>query len=182
MESPPSNLFQVKGIRFHERVINEFSEFNLEEELKDFEIGQTLLKSEEKRDKVIDNLRYFAEECDQIQGFQMMLDADSAFAGLGTELLTEISDEFSKTPTITFGLTPHSDNLHKEVHAAQRLKNHVLTFYELVPLTSVYVPLSNQGWASQNFRFGNFEQNSFHHSAIFASGIYNVLSLFVTTY
>jgi hypothetical protein len=51
-----------------------------------------------------ENLRFFIEECDQLQGFQLMTDITGGFGGLSAGLMETLRDEFPKTSMITFAL------------------------------------------------------------------------------
>jgi len=176
LESGEPNLFSnFNGVNFHHKTINEYSEFKFREEFKEFDFGYDLMKNE-KKDDFEDNLRYFMEECDHFQGFQVVVDVDSTFGGMGVEVLTQLNDEYSKSSILTFGVTPYSNRANKEREELRRIINQSLTFHELVPLTSIYVPLSSNGWNSETFRFGKFEQDNFHHGAIFANALSTLLS------
>lgn len=48
-----------------------------------------------------DALRHFAEECDNLQGFQTMFDNDT-FGGFTTAFLEAIRDEFPKQTYLVF--------------------------------------------------------------------------------
>eukprot|EP00808_Paulinella_micropora_P006156 g46507.t1 len=100
-----------------------------------------------------DRFRYFAEGCDRLQGIQAWLDADSAFAGLGTGLLTVLRDEYSKTPLLATSLamspplvgkkTASSSSLtHAQVVAnARRQVNAALCLEHLSSLSTLCLPL-----------------------------------------
>ena len=51
-----------------------------------------------------ENLRFFIEECDHLQGFQFLTDITGGFGGLGAGLMEILRDEFPKTSIITFAL------------------------------------------------------------------------------
>lgn len=55
-------------------------------------------------DLVERNLRPFAEECDQMQGLQVFMESESAWAAFGSRYLEAVRDEFGKVPIWIFGV------------------------------------------------------------------------------
>jgi hypothetical protein len=51
-----------------------------------------------------EHLRFFAEECDHLQGFQFMTDITGGFGGLNANLMELLRDEFPKTCVVLFAL------------------------------------------------------------------------------
>lgn len=47
------------------------------------------------RDELEDRLRFFAEDCDSLQGFMALVDSESAFSGLSARFLAELADDYS---------------------------------------------------------------------------------------
>ena len=66
-----------------------------------------------------DRLRYFAEECDALQGFHLIVTPEDGFGGLATALLTDIRDDYAKTPVLTCTAMPQPNDVStKPFHAA----------------------------------------------------------------
>ncbi len=57
------------------------------------------------------------EECDSLQGFQLLVDGDDGFGGLGSCLAEELADEFSQKGRIAFLSSPKTRPLDQEVNA-----------------------------------------------------------------
>ena len=53
---------------------------------------------------LVERVRRFLEECDALQGFHFLLDADSGFGGTACALLTQIRDDYSRAPCLALGL------------------------------------------------------------------------------
>jgi hypothetical protein len=49
-----------------------------------------------------DRIRFFAEECDYLEGFQVVVDADSGFGGYGSEMIRYLSDDFGSKSVAVF--------------------------------------------------------------------------------
>jgi hypothetical protein len=50
------------------------------------------------------DVRPFVEESDSLQGFQVLLESDSSWAGFGAEYLTALRGEYPKVPIWTWGI------------------------------------------------------------------------------
>jgi hypothetical protein len=81
--------------------------------LSTFEMGVGVAKAMDRDDSFVDeNLRWFAEDSDQLQCFSMYASTFDGFSGLAHEMTQILADEFPKTSVVTWGLdcTP---NWHK---------------------------------------------------------------------
>lgn len=70
-----------------------------------FGLGKALFHDLDKEYDLLDrDFRLFAEECDQMQGVQIMATADNAWGGFATEYVAALRDEYSKVAIVTWGL------------------------------------------------------------------------------
>ncbi|KAG0194511.1 mtDNA inheritance, partitioning of the mitochondrial organelle [Apophysomyces sp. BC1034] len=92
--------------------------------------------NEKEMDTFDENFRFFAEECDQLQGFQVLTGVDDAYGGFGAGLLDAIRSEFPKTPIITYGLSDRHED-----HETRRTINRAMGLTTLSDQSSLYVPL-----------------------------------------
>lgn len=54
-----------------------------------------------------DRLHFFVEECDNLQGFQLLFDQHhGGFSALSISLNEFLCDEYTNKPIVTFGVTP----------------------------------------------------------------------------
>uniref|UniRef100_A0A023EYZ9 Putative misato shows similarity with tubulin/ftsz family of gtp n=1 Tax=Triatoma infestans TaxID=30076 RepID=A0A023EYZ9_TRIIF len=51
-------------------------------------------------DQIEDSIRYFAEECHNFQGFQILTEGNTAYAGIANSVLSHLKDEYGKKCTI----------------------------------------------------------------------------------
>ncbi len=65
------------------------------------------------RDSFEDKLHFFSEECDHLQGFQLLVDWDGGFGGVASGIATEIVDEYSSKGLVTFLASPLTQSLDK---------------------------------------------------------------------
>jgi len=95
-------------VYFHPKSIVQLNEFELNSTLMPFEtwgVGEELFNSLDKEHDLLDrDLRFFAEEADQLQGIQIMAGIDDAWGGFAASYLDRIRDEYGKTSVLFWGL------------------------------------------------------------------------------
>lgn len=71
----------------------------------DWTTGEELFESLEREHDMFDrDIRYFAEECDQLQGFQIYASSGDAWGGWTASALQRLRDEFGKISVWVWGL------------------------------------------------------------------------------
>eukprot|EP01083_Nonionella_stella_P243818 849244_1 len=132
--------------------------------------AEDAMKKEE-AEELVDRIRFFAEECDHLQGFQCVVDADTIFGGIASAFLTEIHDNYGNLPVLTFAM--HSAEKNEPASSARlRVLNSNLTMHKLWDVSSVYIPIHANQWPPamiQQLVGGNTSQ--FSLSAAIASAI-----------
>ncbi len=88
------------------------------------------------RDSFEDKLHFFSEECDHLQGFQLLVDWDGGFGGVASGIAMEIADEYSSKGLFTLLASPLTQPLDKVSYRATN-SNFVFTF--LCPPTHAYI-------------------------------------------
>ena len=53
-------------------------------------------------------LHFFAEECDSLQGFQLLVDTDDGFAGLASCLAEELAEEYGQKGIFSITTSPRT--------------------------------------------------------------------------
>ena len=67
--------------------------------------GEDLYEQIDKDEGVLDrDVRRWAEECDQMQGFQVFAGADDAWGGFASRYVESLRDEYGKTSIWFWGL------------------------------------------------------------------------------
>ncbi|KDR78071.1 hypothetical protein GALMADRAFT_245054 [Galerina marginata CBS 339.88] len=135
-----------------------FSRFNEESELMD------------------GTLRLFVEDCDNIQGIQIMNDTET-FGGFMSSFLASFRDEYHKLPSFTFpvlsgAMSSNSDN--DETKNARQLVNEALYLRTLNEFSSINIPIleprlwPRSVWGGPlNFPLGSV----YHQSAILSAHV-----------
>ena len=86
---------------YHPRSINQLNEYELNSSLTPFDswdAGEELFGTLDKEHDLLDrDLRPFVEECDQLQGLQIMSSISDGWGGFSARYLERLRDEFGKT-------------------------------------------------------------------------------------
>jgi len=93
---------------YHPRSIVQLNEYELNSQLMPFEnwsAGDELFQTLDKEFDLIDrDVRPFVEECDQMQGLQLMTGTDDAWGGFAAKYLDNLRDEYGKTCIWVWGI------------------------------------------------------------------------------
>ncbi|NXC42644.1 MSTO1 protein, partial [Penelope pileata] len=127
--------------------------------LEAFGQGERLLQDAACIEEIEDRLHFYVEECDYLQGFQVLCDLHNGFSGVGARVTELLRDEYSGKGILTWGLTPLLCNV--EVTSLRfllldvfpqdsqknfyRLLNTALGIVHLSSHSSLFCPLSLNG-------------------------------------
>jgi hypothetical protein len=95
-------------VYYHPRSIVQLNEYELNSQLMPFEnyiAGDELFNSIDKEHDILDrDVRSFAEECDQLSGFQLFAGTDDAWGGFTARYVDRLRDEYGKNSIWVWGL------------------------------------------------------------------------------
>lgn len=171
LDPPPLTTSTVRywsdytRVYYHPKSLIQLSEFEVNDKLMPFEkwdVGMELFEKLEREVDLVDrDLRPFVEECDGIQGLQIMTGVDDAWGGWASGWIERLRDEYGKLSVWTWGLGDQGANtatprvqitlaiLTKEeltVKQEKRLQQTVNSAHSLSVLaeqSSVYIPTSD---------------------------------------
>ncbi|KAL9128299.1 MAG: hypothetical protein Q9217_003004 [Psora testacea] len=132
-------------IFYHPRSIIQLNEYGLNSSLLPFEkleTGEELFQNIDREEDVLDrDLRPWAEECDQMQGVQVLAGADDAWAGFAGRYIERLRDEFGKKAVWVWSV---GEEQGKGSSAQQTLRavNAAKGLTEISTHASMYVPIS----------------------------------------
>ncbi|XP_060537992.1 protein misato homolog 1-like [Pantherophis guttatus] len=146
-ESPAPAWSDFLRTNLHPRTILTIHEYNREEEsnrLEAFGQGEKLLQDGRYLEELEDRLHFYVEECDYLQGFQLLCDLHNGFSGVGSKAVELLQDEYAGKGILTCGLTPvlQSSLPHRHFY---RLMNTALGIIRLSSQSSLFCPLSLNG-------------------------------------
>lgn len=182
-ELPELNVENTSYWSDYSRVIYEPKSFNVLEDWEfstEYPLGRLTMGKEQQfkgftvgvaewrkvgQDYMEDRYRVSLEECDQIQGLNVLCELDSAWGGFTSEMLKDLKDDYSpKTAVVTWAL--YTDVPLKE--QVERIR----TFVELQQHSSVIVPLKqmDESWwingALQSIPYESFQSVAGSHKGV----------------
>ncbi|ORX85727.1 tubulin nucleotide-binding domain-like protein [Anaeromyces robustus] len=162
---------------YHPQTTVELSEYNVNDEstpFGSFSCGEELYNSGYYGEKLFDeNLRFFLEDCDQLQGFQVFCETNSAFGGFASKLIEEINDEFGRHTVLIYGVENKEDNT-----ILSRI-NKSLCMNAFNESSLLYIPLDISNTNANNFwsKYYSANVNSLYHSTALYSSVIESISL-----
>ncbi|XP_038017766.1 protein misato homolog 1 [Motacilla alba alba] len=113
--------------------------------LEAFGQGESLLQDPACVEELEDRLHFYVEECDYLQGFQVLCDLHNGFSGVGAKVTELLHDEYSRKGILTWGLTPVLSAVGDPQKSFYRLMNTALGIAHLSRHSSLFCPLSLSG-------------------------------------
>ncbi|NXI44308.1 MSTO1 protein, partial [Galbula dea] len=111
--------------------------------LEAFGQGESLLQDPGCMEELEDRLHFYVEECDYLQGFQVLCDLHNGFSGVGAKVTELLYDEYSGRGILTWGLTPVTSDLGSLMIGLCFLQDHQKNFYRLMNTALGIVHLSS---------------------------------------
>ncbi|XP_014647459.1 PREDICTED: protein misato homolog 1 isoform X1 [Ceratotherium simum simum] len=150
--TPPEGSIRVWSdflrVHLHPRSICMIQKYNHDGEagrLEAFGQGESILKEPRYLEELEDRLHFYVEECDYLQGFQILCDLHNGFSGVGAKATELLQDEYSGRGIITWGLLPGPYSLGEPQKNIYRLLNTAFGLVRLSAHSSLVCPLSLGG-------------------------------------
>lgn len=173
------------GTNFHPKSIQIIEQYRHKNELQSFDVytcGKEVFQNYEAFCQWEDRIHHFAEECDSLQGFHVLIDTHNGFGGLSESVLKYLEEEFPGKGILTFGFTPADVPDNTPLARATRIINSALSYESACTHSSLFVPASlRKGlWPSLGptieFEGLTYNTKAYHTSSILAS-VLDTLSL-----
>ncbi|KAM6395287.1 protein misato homolog 1 isoform 2-T3 [Rhynochetos jubatus] len=146
--------------------------------LEAFGQGESLLQDPGCVEELEDRLHFYVEECDYLQGFQVLCDLHNGFSGVGAKVTELLCDEYSGKGILTWGLTPVTSTAGDSQKNFYRLMNTALGIVRLASHSSLFCPMSLSGSLGLKpqppvtFPYINYDASrNYHSSAILAAAL-----------
>ncbi|XP_033356767.1 protein misato [Bombus vosnesenskii] len=165
--------------RFHPRTLNVIKHHKHDGAMYPFSIftyGKNLWNTEQFSDDFSERIRAYVEECDLMQGFQIILDSMDCFAGIGASCIQHLRDEYGKS-IVSF---PCIDSKKTEPSTSNVIKilNTALCWQHVGEYASLFSPLccGETAWPQigEPRIFNHLTYNSevkYHSSALLATAL-----------
>ncbi|XP_077620308.1 protein misato homolog 1 isoform X3 [Crocuta crocuta] len=135
-------------VHLHPRSICMIQKYNHDGEagrLEAFGQGESILKEPRYLEDVEDRLHFYVEECDYLQGFQILCDLHDGFSGLGAKAAELLRDEYSGRGIISWGLLPGPCGRGEPLKNTYRVWNTALGLVHMSAHSCLVCPLSLGG-------------------------------------
>ncbi|XP_035923391.2 protein misato homolog 1 isoform X3 [Halichoerus grypus] len=135
-------------VHLHPRSICMIQKYNHDGEagrLEAFGQGESVLKEPRYLEELEDRLHFYMEECDYLQGFQILCDLHNGFSGVGAKATELLRDEYSGRGIMTWGLLPGPYSLGEPQKNIYRLLNTAFGLVHMSAHSSLVCPLSLGG-------------------------------------
>lgn len=130
--------------------------------------GAALMKSTVGED-LLERVRWFAEECDSIQGFVLSADMADAFGGCASTASQFLMDDYRR-PLLS---SPLADIDTDATTAATVTLNRALALHQLAQCSSTVIPVSTAGWQFETLVYD--AKRSHHSTAVTAAALHTAL-------
>ncbi|KAM9496034.1 protein misato homolog 1 [Clarias gariepinus] len=134
-------------LHLHPRTISIISQYNHDGEaarLEAFGQGEALLQGSV-LEELEDKLHFFIEECDYLQGFQVLCDISDGFSGLGSKVTELLQDSYSGRGILTWGVAPVSHPESSPIKEVYHMMNCALGMMHMANHSSMFCPLTLRG-------------------------------------
>ncbi|XP_033981068.1 protein misato homolog 1 [Trematomus bernacchii] len=160
-------------LHLHPRSISVIHQFNHDGEahrLEAFGQGEALLQGPV-LEQLEDKLHFFVEECDYLQGFQVLCDLANGFAGLGSKVTEMLQDSYGGRGILTWGLAPVSHPDSTPMRELYHQLNCTLGTVSMASHSSFFCPLTLRGGLGRRpsapaaFPYLNYDPSLWYHSS-----------------
>ncbi|TRY97389.1 hypothetical protein DNTS_032904 [Danionella cerebrum] len=138
-------------LHLHPRTVSIINQYNHEGESERLEVfgqGEALLQGSVLED-LEDRLHFFTEECDYLQGFQVLCDLTDGFSGVGSKVTELLRDSYGGRGILTWGVAPVNHPDTSSVTALQQMMNCALGTLQMANHSSLFCPLTLRGGFSR---------------------------------
>ena len=170
---------------FHPKSVQIVEQYYHKNEYQPFDVymcGKEVLQTYEAFCDWEDRIHHFAEECDNLQGFHVLMDTHDGFGGLSDMILKYLEEEFPRKGILTFGFTPADAPDSTPLARSTRIINSALSYDSASSCSSLFIPTSTRRglWSGlgQAVEFDGLVYNNraYQTSSILASAL-DTLSL-----
>ncbi|XP_065713807.1 protein misato homolog 1 [Patagioenas fasciata] len=145
--------------------------------LEAFGQGERLLQDPACLEELEDRLHFYVEECDYLQGFQVLCNLHDGFSGVGAKATELLYDEYARKGILTWGLTPLTSPADPGKNVC-RLLNAALGTAHMARHSSLLCPLSLRGTLGikpqppVTFPYIDYDASlDYHSSAVLAAAL-----------
>ncbi|KAJ4976505.1 hypothetical protein NE237_001611 [Protea cynaroides] len=166
-------------VHYHPRSLYELNGLWVDaQEFDNYGIGRDVFSDGLRGEEMNEQLRFFVEECDHIQGIQVIVDDSGGFSSLASDFLENIADDYTNTPVLLYSArgpgsymknTSQKESISRALHDA-------ISFSRLSAFCNLIVPIGLP-FLSQS-KVSNFlrieDSKPYHCSAVYAAALHSM--------
>ncbi|KAG7278777.1 hypothetical protein CRUP_019083 [Coryphaenoides rupestris] len=130
-------------LHLHPRTVSVIHQYN--HDGGQYSPAQLELASGGYREDLEDRLHFFTEECDHLQGFQVLCDMTNGFSGLGSKVTELLHDSYSGKGILTWGMAPVTHPNATPMQDLYHVINTALGIVHMANHSSFFCPLTLRG-------------------------------------
>ncbi|GMH06424.1 hypothetical protein Nepgr_008264 [Nepenthes gracilis] len=162
----PQSLYELSGLWMDAQGFDNYG------------IGKDVFSEGLRGEAMSDRLRFFVEECDNIQGIQFVVDDSGGFSSVAADFLENIADDYSSTPVLLYAVrspssymnsTTRKRTISRDLHDSISFSR-LSSFCKL--LVPVGLPLLSKSKASTYLCLD--DQKPYHCSAVYAAALHSL--------
>ncbi|XP_042512645.1 protein misato homolog 1 isoform X2 [Macadamia integrifolia] len=164
-------------VHYHPRSLYELNGLWMDvQEFNNYGIGRNVFSEGSRGEEMNEQLRFFMEECDHIQGIQFIVDDSGGFSSVASDFLENIADEYTRTPVLLYaarGPGTYMNNTSRKESISRALHDAV-SFSRLSSFCNLIVPVGLP-FLSQMSNFLCIDDSKpYHCSAVYAAALHSM--------
>lgn len=162
----PQSLYELSGLWMDAQEFNNYGS------------GKDVFSEGIRGEEMNDRIRFFVEECDHIQGIQVLVDDSGGFSSVAADLLQSIADDYANTPVLLYSVRDPGSyirykgqkmNISRDLHDAVSFAR-LSSFCKLI--VPVGLPFLSGGKASTYLHVNG--EKPYHCSAVYAAALHSL--------
>ncbi|XP_014251588.1 protein misato [Cimex lectularius] len=139
-----------------------------------YSYGADIWSRSDFEESIVDDIRYHLEDCDNLQGFHVLIDSQTLFSGVSSGCLQHLRDEYGKKTILSCPLFNNIGDKDQSAYFSERL-NAAHSFSKCTELCDLVVPLGTDfnpyQLSTRKFHLLNFKEDCFNTSSLQAVGL-----------
>ncbi|XP_043689996.1 protein misato homolog 1 isoform X2 [Telopea speciosissima] len=164
-------------VHYHPRSLYELNGLWMDvQEFDNYGIGRNVFSEGLRGEEMNEQLRFFMEECDHIQGIQFIVDDSGGFSSVASDFLENIADEYTRTPVLLYaarGPGSYLNNISRK-ESISRALNDAISFSRLSSFCKLIVPVGLPSLSQMSNFLCIEDSKPYHCSAVYAAALHSM--------
>jgi len=134
--------------------------------------GHDALGHNDQGEELMDQIRWFSEECDSVRGFLLPADVSGGFGGCARDVMTELADTYPRVPTAFLGLNPRMECIEPIYNINNALSTSIISEF-----STIFSPICVQNWEAAQFHGVAIDVEREYHTAAVVASTFDAVTL-----